>query len=74
MKRDYGSSVESEDEEDPRSPESVSSQDSQSDDQQGSELGDGEGFTAIQESALQELNLQVKPCVQDQKISLPISS
>ncbi len=50
--------VESEDEEDPRTPTSVSS--SQGYDSAGSDFVDIEGFTAIPDSSLPELNLQVR--------------
>lgn len=51
--------AESEDEEDPRTPTSVSSQGSQPYDNVPADFVDVEGFTAIPEGALPELNLQV---------------
>lgn len=57
MKKDYNANPaghDSEDDEDPRTPASVSSQSSQGDD-----FVDIEGFAAIQDSSLPELNLQV---------------
>ncbi len=53
-----GGGAESEDEEDPRTPTSVSS--SQGYDSAGSDFVDIEGFTAIPDSSLPELNLQVR--------------
>ena len=50
---------ESEDDDDPRTPTSVSSQGSQGYDSAGSDFVDVEGFTAIPDSSLPELNLQV---------------
>jgi len=60
--KDYSSGsngVESEDDDDPRTPTSVSSQGSQGYDSAGSDFVDVEGFTAIPDSSLPELNLQV---------------
>jgi hypothetical protein len=55
------SQVESEDEmSDPRTPTSVSSQGSQGYDSAGSDFVDIEGFTAIPDTSLPELNLQVR--------------
>ena len=52
--------AESEDEEDPRTPASISSQGSQGYDSAGSDFIDIEGFTAIPDSSLPELNIQVR--------------
>ena len=62
MKKDYNASVidvESEDEDGPSTPASVSSQGSQSDDQQGSDPLDGDGFNQIKDTRFQELHFQV---------------
>ncbi len=53
------SGLESEDEDDPRTPASCASASSQFDGLQGSDFVDIEGFTAIDNSALPEINLQV---------------
>jgi len=62
MIKDYNANTtggaESEDEEDPRTPTSVSSQGSQGYDSAGSDFVDIEGFTAIPDSSLPELQLQ----------------
>ncbi len=54
-----GGGTESEDEDDPRTPASVSSQGSQGYDSAGSDFVDIEGFTAIPDTSLPELSLQV---------------
>jgi hypothetical protein len=77
--KDYNSNTtgtESEDDEDPRTPTSVSSQGSQGYDSAGSDFVDVEGFTAIPDSSLPELNLQVilKNICIDQFSTIVISS
>ena len=62
--------AESEDDDDPRTPTSVSSQGSQGYDSAGSDFVDVEGFTAIPDSSLPELSLQVTIAICQQVVFL----